>query len=167
MYNFYLIHSHAKKLYLHFFDIVDTAFSCERELIVCSFPQDFFKGKGSRLQLIFNEHTAFLLCGAAVRSVYCMTAERHRESLKYLGESLVSGALWMIRYFRFHQCCRTTIISIIGRIRFPRAHWVYNLWGIHAMIVINSQSLWITLMKQISNEQILFKSVPGGIALFI
>ena len=44
------------------FDIVDTAFSYERELIVCSFLQDFSKGKGSSLQLICNAHTAFLLC---------------------------------------------------------------------------------------------------------
>ena len=28
---------HAKRLYLHMFDIVDTPFSYERELIVCSF----------------------------------------------------------------------------------------------------------------------------------
>ena len=46
------------------FDIVDTALSYERELVVCSFLQDFSKGKGSSLQLIYNAHTAFLLCGA-------------------------------------------------------------------------------------------------------
>ena len=45
------------------FDIVDTAFSYERELIVCSFLQDFSKGKGSSLRLICNAHTAFLLGG--------------------------------------------------------------------------------------------------------
>ena len=48
------------------FDIVDTPFSYERELIVCSFLQDFSKGKGSSLQLIYNAHTAFLLCGADI-----------------------------------------------------------------------------------------------------
>ena len=39
----------GKKVYLHTFDIVDTAFSYERELNVCSFLQDFSKGKGSSL----------------------------------------------------------------------------------------------------------------------
>ena len=46
------------------FDVVDTTFSYERELIFCSFLQDFSKGKGSSLQLICNTHTAYLLCGA-------------------------------------------------------------------------------------------------------
>ena len=44
------------------FDIVDTAFSCKRELIVCLFVQDFSKGKGRTLHLICIAHTAFLLC---------------------------------------------------------------------------------------------------------
>ena len=66
MYNFTSIHSHAKKLYLHMFDIVDTAISYERELVVCSFLHDFSKGKGSSLQLIFYAHTAFLLRGAVL-----------------------------------------------------------------------------------------------------
>ena len=48
------------------FDIVDTVFSYERELIVCSFVQDFSKGKGISLQLIWNAHTAFLLCTAVM-----------------------------------------------------------------------------------------------------
>ena len=51
MYNFISIHSYAKKLYLHMFGTVDTVFSYERELIVCSFLQDFSKGKESNLQL--------------------------------------------------------------------------------------------------------------------
>ena len=46
------------------FEIVDTAVSYERELITCSFGQDFFKGKGSSLQLTCNAHTVFLLCMA-------------------------------------------------------------------------------------------------------
>ena len=48
------------------FDIVDTAFSYEGKLIVCSFLQDIPKGKGSNLQLIYNAHTAFLLCGTVM-----------------------------------------------------------------------------------------------------
>ena len=43
------------------FDIVDTALSYERELIVCSFLQGFSRGKGSSLQLICNAHTAFFI----------------------------------------------------------------------------------------------------------
>ena len=39
--------------------MVDTAFSYERELIVCSFLLDFPMGKGSSLQIICNTHTAF------------------------------------------------------------------------------------------------------------
>ena len=42
--------------------IVDTAFSNERELFVCSLLLDISKGKRSSLQLIYNTHTAFLLC---------------------------------------------------------------------------------------------------------
>ena len=34
-----------KKLYLHMFDMIDIAFSCEIELIVCSFLQDFEEEK--------------------------------------------------------------------------------------------------------------------------
>ena len=49
MHNYISIHSHAKKLYLHMSDIVDTAFSYERELIICTFLQDFSTGKGSSL----------------------------------------------------------------------------------------------------------------------
>ena len=50
------------------FDIVDTAFSCKREMIVCSILHDIFKGKGNSLQLICNAHTAFLLCRVDVES---------------------------------------------------------------------------------------------------
>ena len=41
------------------FNKVDTAFSYEIELIVCSFLQDFSMGMGSSLQSICNAHTAF------------------------------------------------------------------------------------------------------------
>ena len=52
-------------MYLHMFDTVDTSFSYEREMIVCSFLQDLStEGKGRSLQLIYNAHTAFLLRGA-------------------------------------------------------------------------------------------------------
>ena len=45
-------------------DTVDTAFSCEGEMIVWSSLQDLFKGKGNRLQLIRSANTAFFLCEA-------------------------------------------------------------------------------------------------------
>ena len=51
------------------FDKVDTAFGDERDLFICSFLQDISKEKGSSLQLLCNTHTAFLLCGGAMR--YC------------------------------------------------------------------------------------------------
>ena len=50
---------------IYMFDVVDTAFSYERKLIVRSFLQDFCKGKGSGLEIICNAHIAFLLGGAA------------------------------------------------------------------------------------------------------
>ena len=53
-----------KKMYLYTYDIVHTAVSYESELIVCSFLQDFYKGKGSSLQLICNAHTVFSIYGA-------------------------------------------------------------------------------------------------------
>ena len=65
-YNFPSIHFHAKMLYLHMFDIVDTVFSFERKLIVCSFLQKFLQRKESILHLICNAHVAFLLCGADI-----------------------------------------------------------------------------------------------------
>ena len=75
-YTFTSIHSHAKKLYLPMlqqtYDIVDTAFSYEIELIVCSFLPDYSKGKGSSVQLICNAHASFLLCGAE-QAVYIKT----------------------------------------------------------------------------------------------
>ena len=46
------------------FDVVDTAFSYERELTFCSILQGLLKGKGSSLQLNFNAHIAFLFCGS-------------------------------------------------------------------------------------------------------
>ena len=48
------------------FDMVDTAFSYEREMIVSSFLLDFSKRKGSSLQLICNAHTEFLLWGSEI-----------------------------------------------------------------------------------------------------
>ena len=45
------------------FDRVYTAFSYKRELIVYSFLQDLYKGKGSSLQLTCNAHV-FIFWGA-------------------------------------------------------------------------------------------------------
>ncbi len=46
------------------FDIVDTAFSFGRALIICEFIQESFKVKESSLHEIWNADTAFLLSGA-------------------------------------------------------------------------------------------------------
>ncbi len=45
-------------------DMVDTAFSYGRTLIVCLFIQEFSKVKESSLHVIWNADTAFLLGGA-------------------------------------------------------------------------------------------------------
>ena len=45
-----------KKLHLHMFEILPLL---EKKFIVCSFQQDFSKGKGRSLYLICNAHTAF------------------------------------------------------------------------------------------------------------
>ena len=50
------------------FNVVDTAFSYEREFAVCLILQNFYKEKGGSLQLICNAHTAFLLCGEVLPS---------------------------------------------------------------------------------------------------
>ena len=62
------VHSHGKRLYGHIFDMVDTAFSYCRALIVCYFLQESSKVKESTLHVICNAHTAFLLC-LAVKKV--------------------------------------------------------------------------------------------------
>ena len=50
--------------YILMFDIVDTAFSHERELLISAgFLQE---EKEVALHVICNAHTAFLLCGAAI-----------------------------------------------------------------------------------------------------
>ena len=41
------------------FDVVNTAFIYERELIICSSLQDFSKGRGNSLQLICNAYSGF------------------------------------------------------------------------------------------------------------
>ena len=43
---------HAKKMYLHMFDIVDTTFSYKIEWIVCSFVPDFSKEKGKSTEVL-------------------------------------------------------------------------------------------------------------------
>ena len=47
----------------------DTAFSYERALIVCSFVQDFYKGKGNNLQFIYDAHIAFLFWWADIMAI--------------------------------------------------------------------------------------------------
>ena len=57
-------HPHGKGLYGQMFDRVHAAIDYWRELIVCLFLQKSSKVKGSRLYVIWNVQTAFLLCGA-------------------------------------------------------------------------------------------------------
>ena len=83
-YNFTPMYSHAKKLYLHIFDIIVTAFSYERYLIVYSFLQDFPKGKGSSLQLICNAQTAFLLRGSLLGNCKTQTYSNNGQATDFL-----------------------------------------------------------------------------------
>ena len=74
------------------FNMVDTALSYERELIVCSFLQDFSTGKGSSLQLICNAHTAFLLCGADIaQKVILFNHKTSKEEGRESGEKGAHG----------------------------------------------------------------------------
>ncbi len=57
------------------FDMVDTAFSYGREMIVCLFLQESLKVKESSLYEIQNADTAFLLGGAEHRE-FVLTSHR-------------------------------------------------------------------------------------------
>ncbi len=59
------IYSHDKRLHGHMFDVVDAAFSYWRALIVCYFLLESSKVKESSLYVMWNVHTAFLLCVGA------------------------------------------------------------------------------------------------------
>ena len=62
------------------FDMTDTAFSYEREFIVCSFLQDFSEGIGSSLQLMHMLHFYFV-------------GQRHVDGLDNFQNTLVIGHL--------------------------------------------------------------------------
>ncbi len=64
------------------FDIVDTPFSYERGLIVCSSLQEFSNTKESTLHMIWNVDTAFLFCGADWFRICCYDASpNHANNL--------------------------------------------------------------------------------------
>ena len=63
MSNFWSIHFHAQRLYVHMFDIVDILFSYERVLIICQFLQEFSKAKGSTLCVILIHILCFYFVG--------------------------------------------------------------------------------------------------------
>ncbi len=50
------------------FDMVDTVFAYSKALIICSYFQESSKIKESSLCVIWNAHTAFLLCGADINT---------------------------------------------------------------------------------------------------
>ena len=72
---------------------VDTTFWYERELIVCSFLQDFCNVKGSNLQLICYAHTVFLLCGAEIPR-WCKVVQPWKHNLK---KSRGEGSMCLLR----------------------------------------------------------------------
>ena len=109
------------------FDIVDTAFSYERELIVCSFLQDFSKGKGSSPQLICNAHTVFLLCGAELSQVlsalkYCIF---FYKSIVFLNMHIIiytQNAHVVILYYNSNLFVAVYWTVSVGR----RNEWTYS-----------------------------------------
>ncbi len=62
------IHSHGKRLYVHMFDMIDTALSYWRALVVSNFFRNL-EVKESSLYVIWHAHTAFLLSFHAIISV--------------------------------------------------------------------------------------------------
>ena len=54
-----------------------SALSHERQLIICSFWQDFSEEKGSSLQVICNAHTLFYDVGQMYTAVRCLMLETH------------------------------------------------------------------------------------------
>ncbi len=68
------------------FDIVDTAFSYGRGLIICSSLQEFSKTKESTMHVIWNVDTAFLLCGADVLYFYIVSQKTNHMPQEQLIE---------------------------------------------------------------------------------
>ena len=97
------------------FDIVDTAFSYERKLIVCSFLQDFSKGKGSSLQLFCNAHTAFLLCTAAMHT-NCETFQGRSEA--HLYSHIITQRTTLSREDISSRECSKLDTCLLGKIEF-------------------------------------------------
>ena len=69
-------------------DIVDTAFSCGRTLIVCKFLQESSKVKESSLHEIWNADTAFLLGGGELMRNVTVSAD-------WLRATWAVGSLWL------------------------------------------------------------------------
>ena len=65
-YNFTSIHSHAKKLYFHMIEVVDTALNMKLNWSSAHFCRISTREKG----VAYSEHTAFLLCLAKVCMIF-------------------------------------------------------------------------------------------------
>ena len=66
------------------FDMVDTAFTYERALIVCQFLPEFSMRKESSLHEIWNADTAFFLVGAEHRADIVLGASCEKDPVKVL-----------------------------------------------------------------------------------
>ncbi len=84
------------------FDMVDTAFSYGRGLIVCSSLQEFSKAKESTLHVIWNVDTAFLLCEAELEN-----CEAFKKVISQICNIRGSG----VQINRFSQNITVTIIN--------------------------------------------------------
>ena len=144
------------------FDIVDTLFSYERDLIVSSFLQDFSRGKGSSLQLICNVHTAFLLFEADIcclflhpRSAWVWIvwsslnrwnceAAIHQQKLSHSCAHINTDA-------RCHQyntlciCCICSSFSYAYAFLYPTSIWQQQLAWNNTKITVCEQDLGLDM----------------------
>ena len=130
--NFRSIHSYGYRWYRHMFDIVDTPFSYRKALIVCWFLQESSKVKGSSLHIIWNAHTAFLLCVVlhTWKSLCCLLLSTNSCSFCCASFSRVDNlslrsvrACWIRRWF----CALVSVITC-WHTSFMESSWSWKLW---------------------------------------
>ena len=121
-------------------------------MIVCSFLQDFFKEKGSRLQLICDAHTVFLLCGE--KSSCC-------KELLVLSVLNIKTSWWdAAPGLRMQRL--TCPLGLFWKCLAGGLKLAYFLFGcpwqlfFYSKFPVNSESFWA-----LSMSQIFFSSISG------
>ncbi len=114
MSNSWSIHSCGKRLYVHVLDMVDTAFSCGRILIVYWFLQESFKVKES--SSIKSEMQIGLLRLYLVRQVYEV-----QPILGTLGGTLLLIII-TVNYEKFSMCHTNTV-----NVNTVQKNWKYQI----------------------------------------